>query len=75
MHHNCYTLGEPPEDADFSGVQMNIGAAKKMEMRERLKAKCRSDILKLKFSGTGLTNIFFLIKQTKTQFSCCDVNS
>lgn len=37
MHHNFYTLGEPPEDADFSGVQMNIGAAKKMEMRERLK--------------------------------------
>ena len=30
--------GEPPEDADFSGVQKKIGASKKKEMRERLKS-------------------------------------
>ena len=29
--------GEPPPDADFSGVQTSIGAAKKREMRSRLK--------------------------------------
>ena len=33
----CNQSGEAPEGVDFSSVHMNIGAAKKLEMRERLK--------------------------------------
>ena len=38
MHFICYYTGESPENADFSDMQKNIGAAKKVEMRERLKS-------------------------------------
>lgn len=36
--HFILNIGEPPADTDFSDMQKNIGAAKKVEMRERLKS-------------------------------------
>lgn len=38
VHPLINLSGEAPEDADFSGIQTKIGAAKKVEMRERLKS-------------------------------------
>jgi len=36
--HFILNIGEPPTNTNFSDMQKNIGAAKKVEMRERLKS-------------------------------------
>ena len=49
--------GEPPEGTDFSGVQTRISAAKKVEMRERLKTYLEARLKNSIESTEGATPI------------------